>query len=71
MIDAAVYAINADFAIKCMVSEDDPSKVFWSGKIKYFKNNSLYTDICSYDDIKKYEYAGYIIDKVKALNNFI
>lgn len=71
MIDAAVYAIKTDFAIKCMESKDDPSKIFWTGKIKYFKNNSLYTDICSYDDIKKFEYVGYIINKVKALNNFI
>jgi len=69
MIDAAIYAIKADFAIKCMENKDDPSKIFWLGKIKYFKNNSLYTDICSYDDIKKYEYVGYIINKVKALEN--
>ena len=69
MIDASIYAIKSDFAIKCMQSEGlDPSAVFWSGKIKYFENSSIYTDVTSLNDIKKYEDTGDIIDKIKIMN---
>lgn len=68
MIDAAIYAIKTDFAIKCMESKGmDPAAVFWSGNIKYFENNSVYTDIVDIKDIKKYEKTGERINKVKAL----
>ena len=69
MIDAAIYAIKSDFAIKCMETKDqDPSVIFWSGKIKYFENSSVYTDIVDIKDIRKYEEAGDVINKVKKLN---
>ena len=53
MVDAAIYAIKSDFAFSCM-EYDDPSSHFWTGKIKYFKNNSVYTDIYTVDDIYRY-----------------
>lgn len=53
MVDAAIYAIKSDFAYSCM-EYDDPSSHFWTGKIKYFKNDSVYTDIYTVDDIYKY-----------------
>lgn len=69
MIDSAIYAIKTDFAIKCMESKDiDPSIIFWEGKIKYFENSSIYTDIVNIKDIKKYEYVGDIITEVKNMN---
>ena len=53
MVDAAIYAIKSDFAFSCM-EFDDPSAHFWAGKIKYFKNESVYTDIYTVEDIYKY-----------------
>lgn len=67
MIDAAVYAIKADFAIKCMTSFKDPSEVFWNGKIKYFQNHSLYTDIYTIEDINRFDYISDIINRVKQI----
>lgn len=64
MIDAAIYAIKASFAFECM-KYNDPSEHFWSGKIKYFKNNSLYTDIFTIEDINKYYEASDTINKIK------
>jgi hypothetical protein len=47
---------------------DDPSEHFWKeGKIKYFENNSLYTDIFNIDDIYKYYGAADVIAEVKKL----
>ena len=66
MIDASIYAIKSSFAFKCM-EFDDPSEYFWKGKIKYFKNDSIYTDIYTIDDIKKYYVVGDIIDEVKKI----
>lgn len=69
MIDAAIYAIKSDFAIHCMENEiNDPSIVFWRGKIKYFENSTVYTDVLTYNDIKKYEHTGYIINEVMHMN---
>jgi len=59
MIDAAIYAIKTTFAFSCM-EYDDPAEHFWSGKIRYFKNRSLYTNIYNIDDI----YKIYNIDKI-------
>ena len=53
MVDAAIYAVKTEFAFSCM-EYDDPSKHFWNGKITYFKNNSVYTDIYNIEDIYKY-----------------
>lgn len=53
MVDAAIYAIKTEFAFSCM-EYDDPSSHFWNGKIKYFQNNSVYTDIYDIKDIYKY-----------------
>lgn len=64
MIDAAIYAVKASFAFECM-KYNDPSEHFWSGKIKYFKNNSLYTDIFTIEDINKYYEASNTINKIK------
>ena len=67
MVDATIYAIKSKFAFECMTC-DDPSEHFWkAGKIKYFKNNSLYTDIFTIDDIYKYYDAADIIKEVKKL----
>ena len=44
---------------------NDPSEHFWGGKIKYFKNNSLYTDIFTIEDINKYYEASDTINKIK------
>jgi len=68
MIDAAIYAIKSDFAIKCMTSQKDPSVVFWNGKIKYFRNESLYTDIYSVEDIYKFGYISDILNEVKYID---
>lgn len=64
MIDSAIYAIKASFAYECM-KFDDPSKHFWSGNIKYFENNSLYTDIFCLNDIYKYYELADTIEKIK------
>jgi hypothetical protein len=53
MVDASIYAVKTDFAFSCM-EYDDPSNHFWNGKIKYFKNSSVYTDIYDINDILKY-----------------
>ena len=50
MCDSVIYAIKSKFAFECM-EYDDPSEHFWNGKIKYFRNNSLYTDIYDFNDI--------------------
>ena len=68
MVDAAIYAIKASFAFECM-KYDDPSQHFWQGKIKFFKNNSLYTDIFCLDDIYKYYETADTIEKVKNIEN--
>lgn len=66
MIDAAIYAINSDFALKCITSEyDDPSITFWNGRIKYFENTSVYSDVLTYKDILKYEKVA---DRIKQVN---
>ena len=64
MADAAIYAIKSDFAFSCM-EYNDPSAHFWAGKIKYFPNNSVYTDIYTVDDIYKYCRVYEILDKRK------
>lgn len=64
MADAAVYAIKVNFAYECMEHED-PSIQFWNGKIKYIKNDSVYTDVNSIDDIKKYYRIMNILDTTK------
>ena len=66
MVDSAIYAVKSDFAFKCM-EYDDPSKYFWNGKIKYFENNSLYTDIFNLSDIYKYYEVADTIDKIKEI----
>ena len=69
IVDASIYAINTDFAIYIMeCGEADRSKVFWNGKFKFFKNNSLYTDIYLLDDINKYNDIINKINKVKQLS---
>lgn len=64
MVDSAIYAVKSSFAFECM-KYDDPAEHFWNGKIKYFKNNSLYTDIFNIDDIYKYYDAADTIEKIK------
>ena len=66
MVDAAIYGVKTSFAFSCM-EYDDPSQHFWEGKIKYFKNKSIYTDIYDLNDIKKYYIVGDIINKIKEL----
>lgn len=68
MIDAAIYAIKTSFAFECM-EYDDPSKHFWSTKIKYFKNKSLFTDIYELQDINKYYRVGEVINEVKKIED--
>lgn len=69
MIDAAIYAIRTEFAFSCM-EYDDPSIAFWKGKIKYFKNKTLYTDIYNMEDIQKYYDASNILSKVQNIKAF-
>lgn len=64
MVDSAIYAVKSSFAFECM-KYDDPAEHFWNGNIKYFKNNSLYTDIFNIDDIYKYYDAANTIEKIK------
>ena len=45
--------ISTNFAYSCM-EYNDPSKHFWGGKIKYFENVGVYTDIYTVKDIYKY-----------------
>ena len=68
MIDAAIYAIKTTFAFECM-EYDDPSEHFWSTKIKYFKNKSLFTDIYEIADINKYYTVGDVINEVKMIED--
>jgi len=67
MADSRIYAIKTKFAIKCM-QDGDPAEVFWHGKIKFFPNKDLYTDINSVEDISKYSYLGDILDQVQQLS---
>lgn len=70
MIDAAIYAIKSDFAVKIMEARNeghDPSSLFWQGKIKFFENTSIYTDIVNLSDIRKYEKTEDILNKVKQI----
>ena len=65
MIDAAIYAVKTTFAYECM-EYDDPSEHFWKhGKIKYFKNDSPYTDIHEVNDIYKFRYVCKRLNEVK------
>lgn len=66
MVDACIYAVRTDFAFECM-EFDDPSTHFWKGKIKYFKNCSVYTDIYDINDINKYYKVGELLNEVKQL----
>lgn len=66
MVDAAIYAIKTDFAFSCM-EYDDPSSHFWNGKIKYFRNNSIYTDIYDIKDIYKYYNIRETLNKVSQI----
>lgn len=68
MVDACIYAIKSDFAYSCM-EYDDPSKHFWGGKIKYFKNNGVYTDIYKTEDIYKYCRVCEILNKRKEMGD--
>lgn len=68
MIDAAIYAVKTTFAFECM-EYDDPSEHFWSTKIKYFKNKSLFTDIYEIADINKYYTVGDVINEVKTIED--
>ena len=68
MVDAAIYAIKSDFAFSCM-EYDDPSAHFWTGKIKYFPNNSVYTDIYTVKDIYKYCRVCEILNKRKDMGD--
>ena len=66
MVDAAIYAVKTKFAFECM-EYNDPSEHFWNGNIKYFKNNSLYTDLYDINDITKFFVVNEIIEDVKNL----
>jgi len=66
MVDAGIYAIKTVFAFSCM-EYDDPAEHFWNGKIKFFKNRSLYTNIYNINDIKKYYEIDTIISKIKTM----
>lgn len=68
MIDAAIYAVKTTFAFECM-EYDDPSEHFWSTKIKYFKNKSLFTDVYEISDINKYYTVGDVINEVKTIED--
>ena len=63
-VDACIYAIKSSFAYECMKSKE-PSKEFWKGKIKIFKNKSLYSDIYDYSDIEKYYLLIDFLSKIK------
>lgn len=67
MADAAIYAIKSKFAFECM-TYDDPAEHFWNGKIKFFENTALYTDIYSMKDIAKIYDAMNTINEVELLN---
>ena len=67
MIDAAIYGIKTEFAIKCMESGKDPSETFWHGKFKFFENKSPYTDIYNIDDINKFRNLEYIFSEVNKI----
>ena len=64
MIDSSIYAVRTDFAFECM-QYDDPAEHFWHGKIKYFENKSLYTNIYSIEDIYKYYEISELTQKIK------
>ena len=66
MIDAAIYAVRTEFAFSCMEYED-PSIKFWSGKFKFFKNKTLYTDIYSIKDIQKFYNIRKVLDAVNEI----
>ena len=67
MVDAAIYAIKVDFAIKIMEESKNHSEMFWNGKFKFFENKGLYTDIYNVEDIDKYQKIGYMIEEVKKI----
>lgn len=67
MGDAAIYAIRSEFAFECMTYKD-PTEHFWQGKIKYFENTGVYTDIYTINDIDKFKYITPILDKMKEIN---
>lgn len=64
MQDAAIYGIKTSFAFECM-DYDDPAEHFWAGKMKFFKNKSIYTDIYELNDIKKYYELNTYLSKAK------
>ena len=66
MCDSVIYAIKTKFAFECM-EFDDPSEHFWNGNIKFFRNNSLYTDIYDINDLSKYYAIWEIIKEVKKI----
>lgn len=69
MTDSAIYAVKTSFAFECM-KHDDPSEYFWKfGKIKYFENNSLYTDIFNINDIYKIYDAAKTVKDIKILDD--
>lgn len=66
VIDNSIYAVKTSFAFECM-NYEDPSEHFWNTKIKYFKNNSLTSDIYSLKDIQKYYKILDIVNEVKKM----
>lgn len=54
MPDMSIWAIKTSFAFQCMKYEN-PANYFIQGKIKYFKNHTIYCDLYDIDDIMKYK----------------
>ena len=66
VIDNSIYAVKTSFAFECM-NYEDPSEHFWNTKIKYFKNNSLTTNIYTLKDIQKYYKILDIVNEIKKM----
>lgn len=67
MADASIYAVRSKFAFECM-EYDDPSEHFWKGRIKFFKNKSVYVDIRNIDHIKQYYNIRNVLNEAKNMN---
>ena len=69
MIDLSVVACKTSFFKKCVESKDF-YKIFWSGKYDVIKNYSMFIQIMSSEQIRRFNLASDAYEKVKMLPKF-
>ena len=64
MIDGAIYCIKYSFLEKCVKSEN-ANKEFWAGNFDVVKNDTLFFDIDTREDMQQFENTGIVFNEKK------